>query len=191
MKRIALALVLAPALVAATPASAPERFVRDVAHSQINFVAESRLLSAHGTFQKWDAEIMFDAANVEATSLKITIDATSIDTRIERRDAHLKSNDFFATDSFPQITFVSTFVNNAGEGNRLRITGDLTVRGKTKRITIPARLNFFDPQNNMGRVTGEFTIDRTEYGVSFQSPVNPIENEVKVQFDVAFNKPRN
>ena len=191
MKRIALALVLAPALVAATPASAPERFVRDVAHSQINFVAESRLLSAHGTFQKWDAEIMFDAANVEATSLKITIDATSIDTRIERRDAHLKSNDFFAVDSFPQITFVSTFVNNAGEGNRLRITGDLTVRGKTKRITIPARLNFFDPQNNMGRVTGEFTIDRTEFGVSFQSPVNPIENEVKVQFDVAFNKPRN
>lgn len=191
MKRIALALILAPALVAATPASAPERFVRDVAHSQLNFVAESRLLSAHGTFQKWDAEIMFDAANVEATSLKINIDATSIDTRIERRDAHLKSNDFFATDSFPQITFVSTFVNNAGEGNRLRITGDLTIRGKTKRITIPARLNFYDPQNNMGRVTGEFTIDRTEYGVSFQSPVNPIENEVKVQFDVAFNKPRN
>ena len=191
MKRIAVALILAPALVAATPASAPERFVRDVAHSQLNFVAESRLLSAHGTFQKWDAEIMFDAANVEATSLKINIDATSIDTRIERRDAHLKSNDFFATDSFPQITFVSTFVNNAGEGNRLRITGDLTIRGKTKRITIPARLNFYDPQNNMGRVTGEFTIDRTEYGVSFQSPVNPIENEVKVQFDVAFNKPRN
>lgn len=190
MKRIALALVLAPALIAATPASAPERFVRDVAHSQLNFVAESRLLSAHGTFQNWDAEILFDAANVEATSLKITIDAASIDTRIERRDAHLKSNDFFAVDSFPQITFVSTFVNNAGESGRLRITGDLTVRGKTKRITIPARLNFFDAQNQMGRVTGEFTIDRTEYGVSFNSPVNPIENEVKVQFDVAFNKPR-
>lgn len=190
MKRLALALVLAPALIAATPASAPERFVRDVAHSQLNFVAESRLLSAHGTFNSWDAEILFDAANVEATSLKITIDAASIDTRIERRDAHLKSNDFFAVDSFPQITFVSTFVNNAGESGRLRITGDLTVRGKTKRITIPARLNFFDAQNQMGRVTGEFTIDRTEFGVSFNSPVNPIENEVKVQFDVAFNKPR-
>lgn len=190
MKRIALALVLAPALIAATPASAPERFVRDVAHSQLNFVAESRLLSAHGTFKQWDAEILFDAANVEATSLTITVDAASIDTRIERRDAHLKSNDFFAVDSFPQITFVSTFVNNAGEGGRLRITGDLTVRGKTKRITIPARLNFFDAQNQMGRVTGEFTVDRTEFGVSFNSPVNPIENEVKVQFDVAFNKPR-
>lgn len=190
MKRIALALLLAPALVAATPASAPERFVRDVAHSQINFVAESRLLSAHGTFQNWDAEILFDAANVEATSLKINIDATSIDTRIERRDAHLKSNDFFAADSFPQITFVSTFVNNAGESGRMRITGDLTIRGQTKRITIPARLNFFDAQNQMGRVTGEFVINRSEFGVAFQSPVNPIEDEVKVQFDVAFNKPR-
>lgn len=190
MKRIALAFLLAPALVAATPATAPERFVRDVAHSQINFVAESRLLSAHGTFQNWDAEILFDAANVEATSLKITIDATSIDTRIDRRDAHLKSNDFFAADSFPQITFVSTFVNNAGESGRMHISGDLTIRGQTKRITIPARLNFFDAQNQMGRVTGEFVINRSEFGVSFQSPVNPIEDEVKVQFDVAFNKPR-
>lgn len=190
MKRIAFALLLAPALVAATPNSAPERFVRDVAHSQINFVAESRLLSAHGTFNSWDAEIMFDATNVEATALTITIDATSIDTRIERRDGHLKSNDFFAADSFPQITFKSVNVNNSSEGGRLRILGDLTIRGKTKRITIPARLNFFDPQNQMGRVTGEFVIDRTEFGVSFQSPVNPIENEVKVQFDVAFNKPR-
>jgi polyisoprenoid-binding protein YceI len=190
MKRIALALLLAPALVAATPAQTAERFVRDVAHSQINFVAESRLLSAHGTFQNWDAEIMFDAANVEATSLKITIDATSIDTRIERRDAHLKSNDFFAADSFPQITFVSAFVNNSGENGRMRITGDLTIRGTTKRITIPARLNFFDAQNQMGRVTGEFTINRSEYGVAYSSSVNPIEDEVKVQFDVAFNKPR-
>jgi polyisoprenoid-binding protein YceI len=190
MKRIAFALLLAPALVAATPISAPERFVRDVAHSQINFVAESRLLSAHGTFQRWDAEIMFDAANVEATALKINIDATSIDTRIERRDGHLKSNDFFAADSFPQITFTSVNVNNSGENGRLRILGDLTIRGRTKRITIPARLNFFDPQNQMGRVTGEFVIDRSEFGVSYNSTVNPIENEVKVQFDVAFNKPR-
>lgn len=190
MKRIAFAVLLAPLLVAATPHTAPERYVRDVAHSQINFVADSRLLSAHGTFQRWDAEILFDAAAVETTSLKITIDAASIDTRIERRDTHLKSNDFFAADSFPQITFVSTFVNNAGEDGRLRISGDLTIRGQTKRITIPARLNFFDPQNQMGRVTGEFVIDRTEFGVAFQSPVNPIQNEVKVQFDVAFNKPR-
>lgn len=190
MSRTFLAALLAPALIAATPASAPERFVRDVAHSQINFVAESRLLSAHGTFKQWDAEIMFDPANVETSSVTITIAAASIDTRIEMRDNHLKSNDFFAADSFPQITFKSAFVNNAGESGRIRITGDLTIRGKTKRVTVPARLVFFDPQNNMGRVTGSFVIDRTEFGVGFNPPMNPIENEVQVQFDIAFAKPK-
>jgi len=190
MRRTSLAVLLAPMLIAATPTSDPERFVRDVAHSQINFVAESRMLSAHGTFQRWDAEIMFDATNIEATSLKITIETASIDTRIERRDNHLRSADFFAADSFPQITFVSTFVNNRGTDGALLITGDLTIRGVTKRITIPAKLNFFDPQNNIGRVTGQFIIDRTEFGVNYTSVANPIQNEVAVQFDVAFNKPR-
>lgn len=188
MTRWTLALLLAPALVAATPASAPESFVRDPNHSQINFTADSRLLSAPGTFDRWDAEIRFDAANVEATSLRIAIDAASVNTRIEMRDRHLRSADFFAVDSFPQITFVSTFVNNAAEG-RLLITGDLTVRGKTKRITIPARLNFFDAQAGMGRVTGNFVIDRNEFGVGFNPPMNPIAAEVPVQFDVTFKKP--
>lgn len=187
MKRLSF-LIAAPVLLAFSPAIDPQPFVRDVAHSQINFVAESRLLSAHGTFQKWDAEIMFDAEKVEATSLKITIDAASIDTRIERRDAHLRSNDFFAADSFPAITFVSKRVNKTAE-NRMLVTGDLTVRGTTKTVSIPVRLNFFDAERGMGRVTGTFVIDRMEYGVSFQSPVNPIEPEVAVQFDVAFTKP--
>jgi hypothetical protein len=63
------------------------------------------------------------------------------------------------------------------------------VRGTTKTIAIPVRLNFFDAERGMGRVTGNFVIDRMEYGVSFNSPVNPIEPEVAVQFDVAFTKP--
>lgn len=188
MKRLA-SLLIAPALIAATPLVAPQPYVRDVAHSQINFVAESRLISAHGTFDRWDAEIMFDAEAVEATSLKITIDAKSINTRVERRDAHLRSNDFFAADSFPSITFVSTSVNKTAE-NRMIVSGDLTIRGRTKRVAIPVRLNFFDAARNVGRVTGQFVIDRTEYGVSYNSVANPIESEVAVQFDVAFQKPR-
>lgn len=188
MKRFAF-LLIAPVIIAATPISAPQPYVRDAAHSQINFVAESRLISAHGTFDRWDAEIMFDAEQVEATSLKITIDAKSINTRVERRDAHLRSNDFFAADSFPNITFVSTAVNKTAE-NRMIVSGDLTIRGRTKRVAIPVRLNFFDAARNVGRVTGQFVIDRNEYGVSFNSTANPIESEVAVQFDVAFQKPR-
>jgi len=187
MKRFSF-LLIAPLMIAATPLVAPQSYVRDAAHSQINFVAESRMLSAHGTFDRWDAQIMFDAEQVEATSLKITIDAKSINTRVERRDNHLRSNDFFAADSFPSITFVSTGVNKTAE-NRMIVSGDLTIRGTTKRVAIPVRLNFFDPARNVGRVTGQFVIDRTEYGVKYNSMVNPIETEVAVQFDVAFQKP--
>lgn len=186
MKRWMLALIAIPALTAAA-VIAPKQYVRDQAHSQLNFVAESRMLDAHGTFDKWEAEISLDPANWGASSVVITIDTRTINTRIERRDAHLKSNDFFATDSFPTATFKSAIVNKIGE-DRLNITGDLTIRGKTKRVTIPTRLVFFDAARSVGRVKGETTIDRTEFGVAYNSSVNPIANEVKIQFDVAFTE---
>lgn len=185
MKRWIPTLALVPVLAAAATALDLKDYVRDEPHSQINFVAESRLVDAHGTFDRWTADIKFDPTKVEATQLVITIDAKSINTRIEMRDNHLRSNDFFATDSFPTITFRSAFVNKLAE-DRLNITGDLTIRGRTKRITIPARLVFFDAQRNVGRVKGEATVDRTDFGVSFNPPVNPVNNEVQIQFDVAF-----
>jgi polyisoprenoid-binding protein YceI len=128
---------------------------------------------------------MFDAERVEASSVVITIDATSINTRIGMRDDHLKSNDFFATDSFPTITFKSAIINALAD-DRINITGDLTIRGRTKRITIPSRLVFFDATRGVGRVKGQTTIDRNDFGVSFQPPVNRIEPEIQLQFDVAF-----
>ena len=185
MKRWIPALTVAPFLVAAGAAIAPRAFVRDVAHSQINFIAESQLVDAHGTFDRWDAEIMFDAEKVEASSVVITIDAKSINTRIAQRDNHLKSNDFFATDSFPAITFKSAFINALAD-DRINITGDLTIRGRTKRITIPSRLVFFDTTRSMGRVKGQTTIDRNEFGVSYQPPLNKINPEIQLQFDISF-----
>jgi polyisoprenoid-binding protein YceI len=68
----------------------------------------------------------------------------------------------------------------------LLITGDLTIRGVTKTISIPATLVFFDPANSMGRVKGQFTVLRKDFGVGFDPPMNPVENEVGVQFDIAF-----
>lgn len=185
MKRWIPTLAFAPFLAAAAAAIDTKPYVRDVAHSQINFVAESQLVDAHGTFDRWEAEILFDAEKVEASSVNLTIDAKSINTRIEMRDTHLKSNDFFATDSFPTITFASVFVNKLS-ADRINITGDLTIRGRTKRITIPARLVFFDQAKDVGRVKGETVIDRNDFGVSFQPPVNRITPEVKLQFDIAF-----
>ena len=165
--------------------SAQKPYVRDVPHSQINFVAESQLVDAHGTFDQWNAEILFDEEKLETSSVLITIDAQSINTRIERRDAHLKSNDFFAADSFPTITFKSTIINRLA-GDRVNITGELTIRGRTKLITIPSRLVFYDTQRDAGRVKGETTILRTDFGVDYQPPVNKINPEIRIQFDIAF-----
>lgn len=187
MQKVLAALGAIPVLAAASTAIDPKPYVRDVPHSQINFIAESQLVDAHGTFDRWDAEILFDAEKVEASSVKLTIDAKSINTRIEMRDNHLKSNDFFAADSFPTITFASKFVNKLSE-DRVNITGDLTIRGRTKTITVPSRLVFFDPARKVGRIKGEFTIDRNDFGVSFQPPVNRIQPEVRVQFDIAFTE---
>lgn len=180
------ALVLAAAALLPAAAAAQQSFVRDVAHSQINFEASSRLLDAQGFFGQWDAEIGLVPGQWDKTSLKLTIDPKSINTRIDRRDAHLKSCDFFCADSFPAITFVSTLVNAPAGGNKVNITGDLTIRGVTKKVTIPGTLVFYDEGSKRGRVKGAFTIDRMEYGVKFQSGMNPIEPEVKVSFDVSF-----
>lgn len=180
---LATALLLA---IAATSVTAQAPYARDVAHSQINFIAESQLVDAHGTFDSWEAAIQFDAANLSASSVVITIDAKSINTRIERRDTHLKSNDFFATDSFPTITFTSTIINKLAD-DRVNITGDLTIRGTTKTITIPSRLVFYDAQRDAGRVKGQTTIDRHDFGVSYQPAVNKISPEIQIQFDIAFN----
>ncbi len=180
-------LLLVPAL-AGTQAS----YVRDEAHSQINFSASSRMLDAQGYWDKWTATIGFDAAALDKTTLVLDIDAKSVNTRVEMRDNHLRSPAFFAADSFPTITFRSKTVRPTGtpaadlSNTKLIITGDLTIRGITKTVSIPATLVFFDKEHNVGRVKGAFTILRKDYNVGFDPPGNPVENEVGVQFDVAF-----
>ncbi len=113
MKRILLPLLLLS--VSAIAAAQPKPHIVDKAHSQINFVAEARLLTAHGFFDKWEADIQLDAAKIENSTFKITIDATSINTRNERRDNHLKSNDFFGVAQYPQIVLVSKKITKTAD----------------------------------------------------------------------------
>ena len=164
----------------------PGSYEIDKAHSEINFVADSRLLSAHGFFGKWDATVKLDAANWSNSSLSMSIDAASINTRVERRDDHLRSPDFFDVAKHPTITFTSTAVKQTAP-NKLDITGDLTVRGVTKRITVPATMVFYE--KGMGRFRGQFAILRKDFGIAYDSALNPIENEVQVQWDIALKEP--
>ena len=152
----------------------------DKAHSQINFVAEARLISAHGHFATWDAEVMLDPAKIESSSVKITIDVKSIDTQSSSRDNHLRSKDFFDVEKFPQITFVSKKITKVDD-KTYKVVGDMTMRGVTKEATIPLTKVFYE--NNTGRFKGTFEINRTEYGMTYNSMMNKIDDLVKVEVD--------
>lgn len=179
--------LLVPVLMAARPFVEAKPHVIDKNHSQINFIADSRLLSAHGFFGKWDADVKLDATNWSASTVSISIDATSLNTRVDMRDNHLRSPDFFDVTKFPTITFKSVSVTKVAEG-KLDIAGDLTIRGVTKRIVVPATAVFYE--KGAGRFRGQFAINRKDYGVAFDSSVNPIENEVQVQWDMAISEPK-
>ena len=183
--RVAAFALILPVLIAARPVMAPKSHVIDKNHSEINFVADARLLSAHGFFGKWDADIQLDAQNLEASTVAIVIDASSIDTRVTRRDNHLKSDAFLDVAKYPSITFKSVSVMKTGE-TKLAITGDLTMRGTTKRIVVPASMVFYE--KGAGRFRGEFKVKRMEYGVSYNSALNPIEDEITVQWDMSIKE---
>ena len=168
-------------LVGSLLSAGPAPHLIDPPHSQINFVAEARFISCHGFFDKWQAEVQLDPQKVESSSVKITIDAASINTRVQQRDNHLRSKDFFAVDQFPQITFVSKKINKAGP-NKYGIVGDLTLRGVTREVEVPAEMVFYD--KNRGRFRGSFQLNRKEYGINFDSAMNSIQDMVQVQFDI-------
>jgi len=185
-RHTALALVL-PLLAATRPATAPVTQVVDKNHSEINFVADARLLSAHGFFGKWDADIKLDVANMDASSVAITIDASSVNTRVTMRDNHLRSDAFFDVAKYPTITFKSVSIKKMGE-NKLDITGELMMHGVTKRIVVPATMVFYD--KGAGRFRGQFVVNRKEYGVSFDPSVNPIDDAIQVQWDMSIGEPK-
>jgi polyisoprenoid-binding protein YceI len=185
--RHAVIAVVMPFLAATPPATTPVTQVVDKNHSEINFVADARLLSAHGFFAKWDADIKLDVANMDASSVSIIIDASSINTRVTMRDNHLKSDAFFDVAKYPNITFKSVSVKKTAE-NKFDITGDLTIRSVTKRIVVPASMVFYD--KGAGRFRGQFTVNRKEYGVSFDPPVNPIDDAIQVQWDMSIGEPK-
>jgi len=178
---------LLPILLFLTAITAPTVFAQtrphivDQAHSQINFVAEARFISAHGHFDKWDAEVQLDPAKIENSSFKITIEAASINTRIERRDNHLRSKDFFDVATYPQIMLVSKKITKTGAG-KYTVEGDLTLRGVTKQIEVQITQVFYE--NNRGRFRANFPINRKDFGITFNSNMNPIEDIVQVQVDI-------
>ena len=145
--------------------------------SEVTFKATSRLMNADGRFHRLAGEIMVDPKDLSTARVTLSIEAASIDTGIGRRDNHLRSEDFFDVRQFASITFESLRVE--GAGRRATVFGRLTLRGVTRELAVPVEVDLTD----LAMVaTGEFVINRRDYGIAYQSSVNPIGNEVRVAF---------
>ncbi|HZW04068.1 MAG TPA: YceI family protein [Anaerolineaceae bacterium] len=113
----------------------------DPAHSRIEFLVRHMMISkVRGVFDQFSGTVALDEENPENTSVEVQIEAASINTRDERRDAHLRSADFFDAENYPYLTFRSKDVKRLGE-TAARMTGDLTIRGITHAVVMDVEFN--------------------------------------------------
>ena len=164
----------------------------DPSHTTIGFVARHAMVTkVRGAFNEFEGTAVLDGDNPAASTATLTIQASSIDTRNAQRDDHLRSNDFLAMDEFPQITFASTAARQV-DSTTFELTGDLTVRGVTRSITVPFEFEGLatDPFGN-SRVgfTGSVTINRKDYGVNWNAALEAggvlVSDRVTLEFDVS------
>lgn len=184
---LAAGLLMSSLITVSTADAAAEKQLIDVAHSTLDFTAVSFLLDTQGTFKKWEGEVMLDRDDVTKSSVNVSIDVSSIDTRIEKRDEHLKGADFFDVAKFPKITFKSTKVEKTGD-KTLKLIGDLTMHGVTKSVTLPVTIDRL--QDNYSRFRASGTLSRSAFGITFDSKLNPIEDSVKFEMVINVKKPQ-
>ena len=153
-------------LIAAAPV-AMTTFTIDAAHSQVLFkVRHLGLSTVTGRFGSFAGTFQLDPAAGQAGAANLSIDVASINTDNDRRNTHLKSPDFFAADSFPKITFVSTGITKA-KGNMYKVAGNLTMRGVTRPVVLDAELagTRQTPQGWLAAVNMTGTVKRKDYGL--------------------------
>jgi polyisoprenoid-binding protein YceI len=174
------------------PAALTGSYTIDPVHSRIGFVARHAMVTkVRGSFNEFHGSGYFDAANPANTKLELTIKAASIDTRNADRDAHLRSNDFFDMDTYPQITFSSTSVEQTGDAG-FRVTGDLTIKGVTRPVTVGFEYtgSAVDPYGNQ-RIgfEGTTTVNRKDWGVNWNAALEAggvlVSENVTLEFDVS------
>jgi polyisoprenoid-binding protein YceI len=147
----------------------------DGAHSSIEFTVRHLLVSkVRGRFTKWKGTLRYDEKNPAASTVRVTIDAASVDTHEPQRDAHLRSPDFFDVAKYPELSFESTRIEKKGEG-ALALTGDLTIHGVTRPLVLEVELggHVKDPWGN-DRVgfSAKASIDRKDFGVSWNQTLD-------------------
>ncbi len=157
------------------PTTPTGTYAIDPSHSRIGFVARHAMVTkVRGSFNEFEGSGHFDAENPANSHLALIIQANSIDTRNEDRDGHLKSNDFFDMETYPEIKFASTAVEKVDDDN-YRVTGDLTIKDVTKPVTVDFEYTgtAVDPyQNQRIGFDGSTTVNRKDWGVNWNTALD-------------------
>lgn len=163
----------------------------DTSHSRLGFTARHAMVTkVRGQFSDWSGTAHVDAANPAASKVELSIKTASIDTGSADRDGHLASADFFDAETNPDITFVSTQVSRSGDD--WTITGDLTIKGVAKPVTIEFEHtgSARDPFGNL-RIgfEGSTTINRKDWGLTWNAALETggvlVSEKIKLDLDVS------
>ena len=167
----------------------------DPSHSRIGFVARHAMVTkVRGSFNEFEGSGNFDAEDPTRSSLHVDIKANSIDTRNADRDNHLRSNDFFDMETYPEIKFASTAVQKVDAEN-YKVTGDLTIKGETRPVTVDFELSgpVQDPWGNQRiGLEGTTVVSRKDWGINFNVALEAggllVSDKITLEFEISATK---
>ncbi|MDP5228169.1 MULTISPECIES: YceI family protein [Arthrobacter] len=164
----------------------------DPAHTRIGFSTRHAMVTkVRGAFNDIEGVIVVDADDPTKSTVKLTIQVASIDTRNADRDGHLRTNDFFDAPQFPEIVFVSKRIDQVEENSYI-VNGDLTIKGVTKETAVP--IEFIgvekDPSGNLrAGFEGSRRIDRKEFGVNWNAALDSggvlVSDRILLEFEIS------
>ena len=162
----------------------------DDPHSQLGFtVTHLGVSDVSGTFNDFDVTVTSSEPDFSDAVFELTANVASLDTRVEARDNHLKSADFFDAEKFPTITFKSIFLEKV-DNNKYKLTGNLTMHGVTKPVTMALQYNGTVENAMNKKQTAGFqltgTLKRSDFGIGVNFPEPMISDEVRIKADGEF-----
>lgn len=188
------ALTLAASLFAGQALAESTEWTLDTGHAYVGFSAPHMVVSeVEGQFKTFSGKVMLDEQDLTKSSVEFSADVASIDTDSADRDKHLKGPDFFDAAKFPKVSFVSESIKKAGKGYKL--TGNLTMRGVTKKVTLDASIsqavvNPWGKSVRAVKVTGK--VNRQDFGISWNKSLDKggvlVGEEVTINVKLELNK---
>lgn len=189
MKKNVITLVVA--LLASTSVFA-QKWALDKSHAKLNFTVTHLMISdVEGSFKSFDVNLTSSKPDFSDAVIEMTADVSSVNTDNEKRDEHLKSADFFDAAKYSNLSFKSKSFKKVGDKN-YKLTGDLTMRGVTKTVTLDVIFNgtavhpYTKKQVAGFKITGK--LNRKDFGIGKDTPSGVVSDEVMIEANAEFIK---